>query len=525
MLYEWQKECLELIKDKNAIISAPTNAGKTKVAYIWMDVKSAIEGGHKIIYTVPIKALANEKCDELVRIYGKDYVGIETGDIKKRENSPILVCTQEIYTRKYAKMKMSMRVIMDEFHYIFSAKDRARAYVDGIRYANDSHKILIMSATLGNAKRVQEYLLRATGKEFVLYETDFRPTRLEWTQKTFSLENLPPYSLVYMFHTRTIDNVCKYMTSIRPPLPILKRRKIKLLADQYGINLERFPEVLHGIAKYHSKLTYTEKRWVERLIKEGYISVVFATNALGVGVNLPFEYVVFGHLAVPNGDGYIPLTKTDFLQLSGRAGRKGYFEVGYVALLEHGYSVYETKKEREEFYKELLQKPIEEPSVVLTPNLENIVKGISTIDKEIDYIRRFSLPEIQESELEETYSQLKEVEEALKNLSELELKALRRFYMPELTFKENLKLAELLSKRKPKAYQNQRLILINPADLRFIRDSDEVRELLKKRKVLLTLHDKTFNRARIYCEGIEEITKEIKAKDPLLMQVGEGGEI
>jgi len=525
MLYEWQKECLELIKDKNAIVSAPTNAGKTKVAYIWMDVKSAGEGKHKIIYTTPIKALANEKCDELIRIYGKDYVGIETGDIKKRENAPILVCTQEIYTRKYARMEKDIKLVIDEFHYIFSAKDRARAYVDGIRYANDSHKILIMSATLGNAKRVQEYLLRATGKDFVLYETDFRPTRLEFTQKTFSLENLPPYSLVYMFHTRSIDNVCKYMTTIRPPLPILKRRKIKLLADHYHVALEKFPEVLHGIGKYHSKLTYTEKRWMERLIREGYITVIFATNALGVGVNLPFEYVIFGHLAVPNGDGYIPLTKTDFLQLSGRAGRKGYFEVGYVSLLEHGWSVYEAKREREKFYKELLQKPIEEPSVILAPNLENIVKGQSTIDEEIDYIRRFSLPELQESELQEIYTQLKEVEEKLKNLSELELKALRKFYMPELTFGENLRLAELLSKRKPKVYQDQRLILINPTDLRFIRDTDDIRELLKKRKVLLTLHDKTFNRARIHCEGIEELTKEIKTKDPLLMQVGEGGEI
>ena len=115
-LYEWQKECLELIKDRNAILSAPTSAGKTKVAYIWMDVKGAVEGRHKIIYTVPIKALANEKTDELVQLYGKEHVGIETGDVKVRENSPILVCTQEIYTRKYARQKKNFKVVMDEFH-------------------------------------------------------------------------------------------------------------------------------------------------------------------------------------------------------------------------------------------------------------------------------------------------------------------------------------------------------------------------------------------------------------------------
>ncbi len=110
-----------------------------------MEPAKAKEGQHKIIYTVPIKALANEKCDELIELYGKEMVGIETGDVKRREKAPILVCTQEIYTLKYARRKTPHKVILDEFHYIFSDNDRSRAYIEGIKRARDTHQILIMS--------------------------------------------------------------------------------------------------------------------------------------------------------------------------------------------------------------------------------------------------------------------------------------------------------------------------------------------------------------------------------------------
>ena len=169
-LYDWQRECLSLLLDKNGIVSAPTGSGKTKVAYIWMRPADAIEKKtHKIFYTVPIKALANEKFQELVDLYGEEHVGIETGDVKKKVSAPILVCTQEIYTKKYARRSIKARIVIDEFHYIFSDQKRSRAYIDGIRFAQKSHKFLIMSATLGNVKKIKDYLLRVTGKEFKIF--------------------------------------------------------------------------------------------------------------------------------------------------------------------------------------------------------------------------------------------------------------------------------------------------------------------------------------------------------------------
>lgn len=521
-LYKWQKECLELIKDRNGIISAPTNAGKTKVAYLWMDVKGAVEGRHKIIYTVPIKALANEKTDELIQLYGKEHVGIETGDVKVRENSPILVCTQEIYTRKYARQKKDFKVVMDEFHYIFSAKDRARAYIDGIRYAQKSHRLLIMSATLSKPERIKAYLEKNTGKDFVLYETDFRPTKLIFTEKVFTLKDIPPYSLVYVFNTYAIDRMVRRLTAEYPQLPILKRRKIQKIAQDFKVNLEKFPEVLHGIAKYHAKLTYTEKRFIERLVREGFISIVFATSALGVGVNLPFQWVLFATLKVPTGRGEQDwLSKIDFVQLAGRAGRKGFFDEGYVGFLKHDYVPYEDFYESHDHYRTLLVKPLEEPVIKLTVDLEAVVKGHKDFDEEIEYVSKYSEPSLTEEEVKRLRQWAESVKKTLSGLSELERTALSKFYLPELELEENIRLAKLIVSRQAKLYENKKYRVFYSSDLEsFIARDDEVKELLVIRKIMRTLQGKKFEDTYLYFEGLEEVEKRIKELDPLLLEVG-----
>ncbi len=355
----------------------------------------------KLFIQIPIKALANEKCDELIELYGKNMVGIETGDIKRRENAPILVCTQEIYTLKYAYKKTPHKVILDEFHYIFSDTQRSRAYIEGIKKAKNTHQILIMSATLSNPEKIKQYLEKTTGKKFVLYETDFRPTRLTYTDRVFDLNTIPPFSLVYIFNTSAIDRIARWLSAQRAPLPLLKRRKIKQLASLFKINLEKFPEIFHGVARYHSRLTYTEKRFIERLVKDGYISVILATSALGVGVNLPFQWVLFGSTHIPNGNQRIrSLSKIDFVQLSGRAGRKGYYEEGFVGFLLQDFIRYESTDVAKMNYEKLLTKPLEEPEIKLEIDIWSIIKEETTLENEIEYVTNFSLPSRDRIEVE-----------------------------------------------------------------------------------------------------------------------------
>ena len=158
--YDWQIEAFNNIKDNNAVLSAPTGSGKTIVAYLWAGLLS-LDGqvnqpeNTRIIFTAPIKALSNERYMDLRRM-GLD-VGIETGDFKRNEGARIICCTQEIYTMKYAKIP-DQKLIVDEFHYIFSDSDRARTYIDGLKNTNYDTQILVMSATLGGVQNVGEYL-------------------------------------------------------------------------------------------------------------------------------------------------------------------------------------------------------------------------------------------------------------------------------------------------------------------------------------------------------------------------------
>lgn len=519
-LYDWQKECLELIKDRNAVISAPTNAGKTRVAYMWMEPALAREGKHRIIYTSPLKALANEKCDELISLYGKDMVGIETGDVKRRSNAPILVCTQEIYTLRYSQLKQECRVIIDEFHYIFSDNQRTRAYIEGIKRARPTHKLLIMSATLSDPEKIRDYLVRTTGKDFVLYHTDFRPTRLTYTDKSFSLHDIPPYTLIYIFNTRSIDRLAKRLSASLPPLPLIKRRKIKLLAVEYRINLDKFPEIYHGVARYHSKLTYTEKRFIERLVREGYIQYVLATNALGVGVNLPFEWVLFGNLFVPNGGEQVkPITKIDFVQLAGRAGRKGYFDEGFVGFLLQDFT-YEGVDKNRQIYGELLKKPLEEPVIKLEIDIWSVIKGERTLEEEVEYVVEFSEPKRDRKEVEEMARRIKET---LSGASQLELEFLTDFYQPELSLKENLYLAKLVINARLQETEDEegKTVRFKQIFLTSLgADKDNVNDLLLLRRIGRRLNRKRFKGVLLVCPDLRDIEERIKELDPLVLEVG-----
>lgn len=529
-LYPWQEEALRIIASENAIVSAPTNSGKTRIAYLWADFPSAFQGKHKIIYTSPIKALSNERYDELVEIYGKESVGLITGDIAINPKAQVIVCTQEIYSRKLVFSDENMRIIVDEFHYIFSDGGRTRAYIDGIRHSKENHKFLILSATFGNPVKVKNYLERVSGKKFVLYETNFRPTNLYFTDKVFEISTIPPYSLVYLFHISTIQKMVKYATSIYPPLPILKRRKIKTLAIEYKVDLEKFPEVLHGIALYHGKLTYSQKRFIERLIKEKLIHIAFSTNALGVGVNLPFEYVLFASLEKPTGDGdFSPISKIEFLQLSGRAGRKGYFENGYVGLLKHSFGKFSFSN-TQSIYKELIYKELEKPEIILNFDIEKIVKGETTIEEEVEYISKYSEPQIPKEMLLKVAENIKAF---LSSLDENERNFLKKFYLVDLSLPENIEFARrVLSSsiyiRKSRKFKKEIscfdldsniLNFLKPDDA-FYFEGSLLNYLLKVRRIMKKTHYQEYNGIHIHWKDIKEISKRIKEIDPLVLKGG-----
>ena len=216
--YDWQIRAFNHIKNHSAVLSAPTGSGKTLVAYLWAGILrrdgtiNPNNDAERIIFTAPIKALSNERYLDLRRM-GLD-VGLETGDFKRNEGAGIICCTQEIYTMKYARIP-GQKLIIDEFHYIFSDSDRARTYIDGIRNTNPETEILVMSATLGSIKSVGKYLSGICQREFVLHAAKKRVTELIFQPNNpVMLWNIHD-ALVFLFSQRGVMDIAGQIAATR----------------------------------------------------------------------------------------------------------------------------------------------------------------------------------------------------------------------------------------------------------------------------------------------------------------------
>ena len=118
-LDDFQVEAIRAVEsDQSVIVSAPTGAGKTLVAEF--AIQAALEGGTRLAYTTPLKALSNQKFGDFQRAYGEDKVGILTGDVKVNPHAPIVVMTTEILRNAlYGSGFENLRyIVLDECHYM-----------------------------------------------------------------------------------------------------------------------------------------------------------------------------------------------------------------------------------------------------------------------------------------------------------------------------------------------------------------------------------------------------------------------
>lgn len=236
-------------------------------------------------------------------------VGIETGDFKKNIEAPIICCTQEIYALKYAG-RDNMKLIIDEFHYIFSESERSRAYIDGIRKTYPAVPILVMSATFGQPESVRRYLQSIVQLPFELYQTDQRITKLNYMNNGEVPRQIHD-ALVFVFSQRGVLQVADMIAEERLDFDTSRKARLKDLA--WILQVERIPRDMYkGVGVYYGSLLPKEKLLVERAYRERIIDVVVGTDALALGVNLPAETVVFAQLVKFHDR--LPLSKMAFLQ-------------------------------------------------------------------------------------------------------------------------------------------------------------------------------------------------------------------
>jgi superfamily II RNA helicase len=375
----FQIEALETLETSDVLVTAPTGAGKTYIAV--KAIEEVFRQGRKSWYASPLKALSNAKYEEFSQLFGAENVGILTGDRKENLQAPIVVGTTEILRNQlYDSMHRGEDldvdlVVLDEAHYL-GDKDRGVVWEEVLIYLPSRVRLLLLSATIQNAQEICKWLqwLRHAPCNWVA--TFERPVPL-YPLFLFPSGELGPLGtrLGLFAKIRTIDrksfsrsdfpNIPRMMDALRkgnllPAIFFLKSRADcekaislcspasdsdsrddwKQFHDRLDELLETYPFLKHHqhlsilrnsrVGAHHGGQLPHWKLLLEKLMQEGYLKAIFSTSTVAAGVNFPARTVVILQSDRFNGKEFVDLTATELLQMTGRAGRRGMDEIGFV---------------------------------------------------------------------------------------------------------------------------------------------------------------------------------------------------
>jgi ATP-dependent RNA helicase HelY len=169
-LDDFQVQACAALEDGYAVlVCAPTGAGKTVVGEF--AVHLALASGQKCFYTTPIKALSNQKYNDLVERHGPERVGLLTGDNSVNADAPIVVMTTEVLRNMLYVGSASLSdlgyVVMDEVHYL-GDRFRGGVWEEVIIHLPLSVRMVSLSATVSNAEEFGEWLVSVRGQTKVI---------------------------------------------------------------------------------------------------------------------------------------------------------------------------------------------------------------------------------------------------------------------------------------------------------------------------------------------------------------------
>ncbi len=384
----YQLKAVSAIERGDCLVTAPTGSGKTWIAVQVID--KIFKGGGKAWYASPLKALSNSKYEEFSRIFGPENLGILTGDRKENADAPIVVGTTEILRNQlYDAMHLGETlsadlVVLDEAHYL-GDEDRGVVWEEIMIYLPSRIPILMLSATIGNAGQIANWLSAMRGRKCIVVEEKKRPVPLfplflhpsgtlypllsqeSDTKKKLSRKaaahayskrppllapphRLPPFGqilsilkkynllpAIFFLKSRADCNdaleLCREnVIADEDRLEILGRRIRELTENSPHILSHKHLEELETLAlgAHHSGQLPNWKLLLETLMTEGLLDAVFATSTVAAGVNFPARTVVFLNSDRFNGREFAPLTPTEFHQMTGRAGRRGMDHIGFL---------------------------------------------------------------------------------------------------------------------------------------------------------------------------------------------------
>jgi len=341
----WQSEAIQSLRaGHDVILDAPTGAGKT---YVFEKYMEGANLSRQVIYTVPTRALANDKFAEW-KMRGW-RIGITTGDITHEAAAPILVATLEAVQGMALRAPHPALLVVDEYQWLRDPQ-RGNHYEGLILSLPPDVKLLLLSGCVENPQEVQRWLVRL-GRSVRLIRHSQRPVPLEeydldtlerqvpkrieghWTRRIYAAlkEDLGPI-LIFAPHRNDAERMARHLASSLPPAAPLT-----LLPEQERLVPKDLAKLLvQRIAYHHSGLPHAARGGVvEPLAKAGQLRVVVATLGLSAGINFSLRSVLIVSTQYKAEGLDRSVEPHEILQMAGRAGRRGLDEVGYFLSTHH----------------------------------------------------------------------------------------------------------------------------------------------------------------------------------------------
>jgi len=396
----FQIEAIEaIVSGASVVVTAPTGSGKTLIAEAAIEI--ALAAGKRAFYTTPIKALSNQKYRDLVGRHGERGTGLLTGDNSLNGEAPVVVMTTEvlrnmIYAGSDALDGLGV-VILDEVHYL---QDRYRGSVweETIIHLSADIQLVNLSATVANGEEFAGWMRARRGATELVVEAErpvplesvyllrdryhgdavewfpvfgrdgvrpnprvvsllrkgrgrqrrfATPRRLEVAEALLAARMLP--AIYFIFSRAGCDQAARTVASAGLRLTSADEREvIRSFASEAVAHLEPtdlgvlgyeswLAMLESGVAAHHAGMVPAFKEAVEELFADGYLKLVFATETLALGINMPAKAVVLESFSKFNGESHELLRPGDYTQLTGRAGRRGIDERGTAVILYSSY--------------------------------------------------------------------------------------------------------------------------------------------------------------------------------------------
>ncbi len=387
----FQRHAIEaLFQDRSVLVVAPTGSGKTVVAEyaVWAAEKT----GLKTFYTTPLKALSNQKYRDFCAVYGVENVGLLTGDNSINGEAPVVIMTTEVLRNMIYERSPTLYglryVVLDECHYLMDPF-RGPVWEEIMIHLPLEVKMVGLSATVSNYREFGEWLNDLRGDVEIIYY-DHRPVPLrhyymvggimvnllssrsprvvEEYEKSFKRRSrgrpraahlVPRRSdVVWRLHKSGMLPAIYFIFSragcdagvahcMEAGIDLTHAHEKEFIEEQALSRVSWLPEedlkvfgfdqwleaLKRGLSSHHAGHLPIFKEIVEDLFGQGLVKVVFATETLSLGINMPAKTVVIESLYKFSGESHDLLTPTEYTQFTGRAGRRGIDKVGNAVTL------------------------------------------------------------------------------------------------------------------------------------------------------------------------------------------------